>query len=401
MSTLKLDLDALVEQDLISEEQKTAIAAWHRTHSADESGKRFFGVFGTIGAFATGLGILLFIGANWDSMGDVLKTTICIGTTLLFYLLGYIFSYRVTEYPKTGHALTLLGSLSYGASIFLIGQIYNVGGTFYGAFAVWLIGILPIAYITGFSTIFTLALALVYAFIFSYFIEKSWYVSPFLYVLTTISVGYAFLGLSCLHKEKFARFSSILAGIGAFIALAGTFIFTFNDFWREGVSITESTTSQPILWVLGGILTVGLGSIAFDYFKKREYPVLSLISVVAIIPIALLAVYGSTVHSVPYEYGFQMLNFPENLYVIAMNLVYLAATFGIVFAGILRSRQGLVNVGIFFLAVYLFGKYLAFVSDSKMDGAIIFISGGIVCIAIGWLAESVRRRLIGKIRLEK
>lgn len=47
-----------------------------------------------------------------------------------------------------------------------------------------------------------------------------------------------------------------------------------------------------------------------------------------------------------------------------------------------------------YLAIYLFGKYLAFAFDSKIDGAYIFIGGGIACIVMTMLIEKIRRRLM-------
>ena len=70
---------------------------------------------------------MLLIAANWDSISDMMKTTIMIGVTMTTYFMGYWWSYKDTDYPKTGQALMLLGSMFYGASIFLLGQIYNLG----------------------------------------------------------------------------------------------------------------------------------------------------------------------------------------------------------------------------------------------------------------------------------
>lgn len=76
------------------------------------------------------------------------KTLLMIGATGMVYVLGYYFSYTNTNYTKTGHSLMLLGSLLYGASIFLLGQVYNLGGTFAGALLVWSIPVVLLAYAT-------------------------------------------------------------------------------------------------------------------------------------------------------------------------------------------------------------------------------------------------------------
>ena len=74
----------------------------------------------------TGLGVILLIAANWDTISDMMKTLLMIGLTGLTYIAAYYLTYRNTGYPKTGQALFFLGSMLYGASIFLLGQVYNL-----------------------------------------------------------------------------------------------------------------------------------------------------------------------------------------------------------------------------------------------------------------------------------
>lgn len=124
-----------------------------------------------------------------------------------------------------------------------------------------------------------------------------------------------------------------------------------------------------------------------DWQKYRDIPLF-----VGVIPLGLLALYAATYSSETNSMLSEV--FP---YVVAMNIVYLAAVGTAILNGISQDKTPLVNIGVAFFAVYLFGKYLAFVFDSKLDGGIIFLSGGIVCILIGWLAESFRRRILKEI----
>jgi uncharacterized membrane protein len=61
----------------------------------------------------------------------------------------------------------LLGSLLYGASILLLGQIYNLGGTFASALLVWTLPVLLLAYATRFVILFFLGVGLIYSYIFA------------------------------------------------------------------------------------------------------------------------------------------------------------------------------------------------------------------------------------------
>lgn len=77
-----------------------------------------------------------------------------------------------------------------------------------------------------------------------------------------------------------------------------------------------------------------------------------------------------------------------------MNILYLAILSLMIYLGVRRDNRGIVNIAMIYLALYLFGKYLAFAFDSKIDGAYIFIGGGIACIILTILIEKVRRRLM-------
>ncbi len=79
---------------------------------------------------------------------------------------------------------------------------------------------------------------------------------------------------------------------------------------------------------------------------------------------------------------------------VLMNILYLGVISLIIYLGVRRENRSLVNIAMIYLALYLFGKYLAFAFDSKIDGAYIFIGGGIACIAMTMLIEKIRRRLM-------
>lgn len=115
---------------------------------------------------------MLLIAANWDTISDMSKTILMIGSTAIAYTLGYYFSYTNLHYTKTGQALMLLGSLLYGASIMLLGQIYNLGGTFASALLVWALPVILLAYATRFTTIFLLGITLIYSYIFAELVDS-------------------------------------------------------------------------------------------------------------------------------------------------------------------------------------------------------------------------------------
>ena len=161
----------------------------------------------------TGLGVILLIAANWDTISDMTKTLLMIGATSIAYLLGYYFSYIHTSYSKTGQALMLLGSLLYGASILLLGQIYNLGGTFASALLVWTLPVLLLAYASRFVTLFFLGIGLIYAYIFAELLTDFAF-SGFVIANIFIAIGYLSLTLLRYHRDTYRGFADILSWTG-------------------------------------------------------------------------------------------------------------------------------------------------------------------------------------------
>ena len=108
-----------------------------------QGGLNFIQVVVTIGAILVGLGILSFIASNWEGMSHFTKLLIIFGIFGGVNLAGYMLT---ENNPRTGRSLIYLGTLVYGAGIFLIGQMYNFGGEFPTAFLLWSIGVIPMAF---------------------------------------------------------------------------------------------------------------------------------------------------------------------------------------------------------------------------------------------------------------
>ncbi|HBV87469.1 MAG TPA: DUF2157 domain-containing protein [Desulfosporosinus sp.] len=138
-SLISKELNHYVSNGIITEEQKTGIMEIYEI----KGGLNFIRVVVTIGAILIGLGILSFIASNWDGMSHLIKLIIIFGFFGGVNLAGYILS---ENNPKTGRSLIYLGTLVYGAGIFLIGQMYNFGGDFPTAFLLWSLGVLPMSF---------------------------------------------------------------------------------------------------------------------------------------------------------------------------------------------------------------------------------------------------------------
>lgn len=52
---------------------------------------------------------------------------------------------------------------------------------------------------------------------------------------------------------------------------------------------------------------------------------------------------------------------------VLMNILYLSMLSLMIYLGVRRDNRSLVNIAMIYLALYLFGKYIAFTFDSKID----------------------------------
>lgn len=138
LALISRELDHYEKTSLITREQKESILQIYKI----KGGLNFIKIVVTIGAILLGLGILSFIAANWDGMSKLVKLVLIFGTFIGVNFTGFKLQESL---PKTGRSLLYLGTLIYGAGIFLIGQMFNFGGNFSAAFLLWSLGILPMA----------------------------------------------------------------------------------------------------------------------------------------------------------------------------------------------------------------------------------------------------------------
>ncbi len=110
-----------------------------------------------IGAVLVGLGIILFIAANWQKFPDPVKILGSTAITLTVLCLGYYFQFVKTGYKKYSTPAYLISLFGIGGTICLIGQIYHVPANSHGLMLLWGALALPMAFGLGFYPAFFFA----------------------------------------------------------------------------------------------------------------------------------------------------------------------------------------------------------------------------------------------------
>ncbi|MGH9551851.1 MAG: DUF2157 domain-containing protein, partial [Terriglobales bacterium] len=101
-----------------------------------------------VGAVLTGLGGVLFVAANWEHMARLLKVVVIAAAILASYVGAWHCKYSPGNHPRFGSALLLVGTLFYGAGIWLISQIFNCETSLSHGLFLWILGSAALAFVT-------------------------------------------------------------------------------------------------------------------------------------------------------------------------------------------------------------------------------------------------------------
>ncbi len=149
---LRAEIGAWLEKGFISDKQRDQIlshySAMQEVHAKAGSGK-LITVISVLGSILVGLGIILFVASNWQVIPRWGKVILLFSTMFITYGIGYFLRYTRKNYPKVGAALIFLGTMAYGANIYLIAQIYNISVHYPNGELLWVLGTLPLAYVLG------------------------------------------------------------------------------------------------------------------------------------------------------------------------------------------------------------------------------------------------------------
>jgi hypothetical protein len=112
--------------------------------SADTVGGRTARVVLGAAALLIAAGVFSFVAANWERMPREMRLGLITALTLVANVSGWYLRTR-TDRRNTGDALLAVGTLVYGAGIFLVAQMFHVRASWPDGFMLWLIGAVAMA----------------------------------------------------------------------------------------------------------------------------------------------------------------------------------------------------------------------------------------------------------------
>ena len=114
-------------------------------------------IVGVLGALLLGLGVIAFVGANWDYMPRIVRFGMLVATMGAAYGAAAMLAAR--DMRMFAEAALLVAGLVFAAAIALVGQTYHLAGEFSDAVLLWEVGIVGAALLTRSATLTVLALA--------------------------------------------------------------------------------------------------------------------------------------------------------------------------------------------------------------------------------------------------
>ena len=103
-------------------------------------------IFPALGATLIGLGVILFFAYNWADMPKFLKLAVVFAALLASHGAGFWVSRRHTDNRGLIEGLHLLGTMMFGAGIWLVAQIYHIDEHYPNALLIWSLGALGLAW---------------------------------------------------------------------------------------------------------------------------------------------------------------------------------------------------------------------------------------------------------------
>lgn len=378
-----------LKEGTITEEQAKKMLADTSQYKKEQSSNKLIIALSTIGAILLGIGVILFVASNWQQMPNIIKVLILLGSTAGSYYLGYVLRYQKQTLIKVGASLIFLGALLFGATIFLIAQMYHINANSHTLVLIWLIGIIPLVYalqtkpIAGLSSLLFFIWIGLFVFRNVSFERASadFFGLPVLYLVS----GIWLFGIGGLHylANNLKGVARIYRVAAINIVMLALFLLTFRFFSgyygefniRKGLEFTSQFTTGFVGFsILAIIFTIV--NLFFNPAKSDTSILEGSIGLGLSALVLIFFFYPAT----------------TNIYVILFNLILAGLILTLLFIGYQREDMRLVNIAMVYLSILVIVRYFDFFWK-LLPRSIFFMVGGLILVMGGVALEKKRRQL--------
>jgi uncharacterized membrane protein len=141
---LLAEIDRWVAEGIVTQEQAGRLRS---RYTPTEAGPPWgLIVFAAAGAIVIGLGVILLFAYNWDAIPKFGKLALIFGAVIAAHAGAVRLLAGDGWKPKLGEAIAALGTMLYGAGIWLVAQVYHIDEHFPNGFLFWALGALAMAW---------------------------------------------------------------------------------------------------------------------------------------------------------------------------------------------------------------------------------------------------------------
>jgi uncharacterized membrane protein len=356
----------------------------------EERGARMVAVLAIIGALVAGFGVILFFASNWNEIARPLRVAILLAGEVALFGAGFYLREVRGAYPQVGHALIFLGTLLFGASLFLVGQMYHVQAHDPLGFLIWSVAALLVAIVIRSGPLIALAILSFIAWLVHELIAleeltevDAALVGPTLFVLVGTAL-YGF-GTGASRWLESVRATRPMRMLGFATLALGTFALTFRIVHEQEIDRAAAPGAvKLLLWSLAAAAFAGAAALMLRVNTRRttipEALVLAATSV-----LALLAVFAP-------EFEPEAGGDEPTLYPVLFNAALAVLALGAIVAGLTNDEVWLANAGVAWVAIDVVARFLD-PEWSMLQRATVFVAVGALAIAAAFALER-RRALI-------
>ena len=385
---LQTELRDWQQNGTITSEQADAILARYIVVSPLYG--RLIVVLVTLGAILAGVGVIIFVAANWQEIPRIAKLIMLLVLVGGAYYAGYWLKYR-KSYKRAGGAIIFIGAMIFGAGLFLIGQQYHMPIDDPKLLMWWFIGVIPLAYLTRSRAILILAILALLAGL--GYKTGRWVRDisdpQFIFFAFYLVLGVALYSIGTVHSRfpRLKYYASRYQIFGLILVLLVMYIISFKGIYSDYSLANWDPVRMPLEFAISFYITAGIAlagavwSFAIDMKRKQ-------VSGKNTGDLAGIIVFIAA--------GFALLFLPfatRTPYAIMFNIILLAGLLGLIFLGYFQGVGWLVNLALVFFGLFVIGRYFD-LAWGLLPRSVFFIVGGLVLLGVGILLERLRRKTL-------
>ncbi len=408
-SRLKDELEGWQKDGVIESSQAEAIMRRYGIEKKTYKHGNVITALSTLAVILIGVGIILFFASNWELIPDPIKIVLLLSATFSAYYAGYVMRFEKQNYPMAGHALTFLGSILVGASIFLIGQIFNINVEAHWLILLWFIAISPMGYV--FDSRPTIGLNILTFTSWLALSVSSGYRGMSSPLLLYLLFGIALYSIGQLHEltDKWARFRMIYKGFGIFFILISYLYFSiwpseyrYASYYPEQAGFLATTQFLYGAFAIIAVISILANLLAKEKLKSIQYEFYLLIAAfVGWIILFVINTYPELIYTTRVEqYGkyFEMSKGLSILLFAVLSAFQIGLSIVTISIGYYKNEVGFVNIGIIFFALGVMQVYINHLRGMLPRGLGLII-GGIFLFFFATYLEKKRRTLLNAMKV--